>query len=162
MIKLEVGTVEGCKVATSNEVEGLASQGYRPVYAFEEERFQTVRDEWGNSTRFTSPEKGRAHCFLMVRGGENELIESLRKEAADASRRAKVHYDEKVKVDLEAVALRSKLAKVEETLTAVSNVLEKSRRDLSAAEDRNRRMEIDLAKIRQALGELRMKEILGT
>lgn len=106
-------------------------------------------------------EVGRITRYLLRRRCDSPVAAALAraneatKRADDADRARKKVLDEKHMTDGTIVHLQHE---VESGRTYAGTLND----DLKAERERNQRLERDIAKIRKALGEIRMKEILGT
>lgn len=159
MIKLDgIGATCDTVVASSNDVQNQARFGYRVVCAFQDSRVQTGM--WNSQTNKSGEFVVTETKFLMVRGGEGELIDELRHAAAfatsssqKAGELATASHRAKDLAEKTAEGLKADLARVRAEREDLVN-------ERSKALDRAQKAENDIAKLRQALGELRMKEIL--
>jgi chaperonin cofactor prefoldin len=145
--ELDMFTLTGWKIVAMFEVE-VPVQGnkYLPNYGIVTEHVGMAREA----------------RFLCVKGGRDEVIENLQKRCEDLEseheRLTKAHLeDEKKYKDLfEQVG---STARIVEDRDRSIETLQKS---ASFHAEKTRKMEADLGKMRAALGELRMKEILGS
>ena len=159
MVKLDdVGPVADTVITDTASMHSWAMQGYRPLLAFEEKSRATGM--WNAQTQSNESYDVVATKFLMVRGGESEVLQDLRGRTAFAE----TALGRAVNAQKEAENERKAAETQSEALKRNNVALEAGQKDLNKsleeARTRSRKMENDIAKLRQALGELRMKEIL--
>jgi peptidoglycan hydrolase CwlO-like protein len=159
MVKLDdVGPVADTVITEVASMQSWAMQGYRPLLAFEEKT--RAIGVWNSQTQSNESYDVVTTKFLMVRGGESELLTDLRNKAdfsATALSKANTALREAEAAKKTAEAHVENLKRNNVALEAGQKDLHKS---LEETRTRSRKMENDIAKLRQALGELRMKEIL--
>jgi hypothetical protein len=162
-LDLPVGTVT--RVVPLGDVEQCSWSGYRPVALVPVEEFQSLNESgpnaqgsWQSTTR---SERYGTIKVLMVLDAESALVQS---QAASAEANTKAAAADRLASDLKAE--NEKLAKQNNELTkrVERDKVDASRfhKETSEAADRVRKMEADLGKVREAVGQIRMKEILGS
>ena len=161
MMPLNVPDACESKVINAKDLATLSGYGWRPIAMYEEEAVERGTSQWNGSTHvMTEPTVYKVMSFVIIRS-EGSAIEAANKLREDAEGRALLATS--AKLDLEKrnsvhVEKAMHMAKEIETLAAERGAL---RSQVRAAEDRAQKMERDLAKIRQDIGESRMKEILA-
>jgi chromosome segregation ATPase len=159
MVKLDdVGPVADTVITEVASMQSWAMQGYRPLLAFEEKT--RAIGVWNSQTQSNESYDVVTTKFLMVRGGEPELVADLRGKAAFAA----TALNNATTALREAESAKKTAEAHVENLKRNNVALEAGQKDLTKsleeARARSRKMEVDISKLRQALGELRMKEIL--
>ena len=151
---------------TVTDSPGWSHSGQILIAIIQETTREKVRDEWmpgsdGVSrqvveyadvvkTKYVFRMDEESAVAQAVR--EREQAESAKHTAEDKQRQAE---EEKVKAGVEAKDAKRRA-------DGLSTRLERVEADLRSARSRNQVMERDLAKLRQSLGEIKMKEILAT
>jgi hypothetical protein len=160
MMPLNVPDACESKVINAKDLATLSGYGWRPIAMYEEEAVERGTTRWNGSTHVTTePTVYKVMSFVVIRS-EGSAIEAANKLREDAEGRALLATSAKIDLEKRNSAHVEKalhLGKEIETLTNERGTL---RAQVRAAEDRAQKMERDLAKIRQDIGESRMKEIL--
>jgi len=149
-------------VITESEVDHYSKQGFQlhsviytdVVRTWKEERStQDPQTAYRATEEFTKGAVATEPRFVMHKDEESAIADLTQRLQWTLNlleeRRAEV-----AKFDLERRALQDKLV-------ATTMSRDAAHRNYETSQDRNRKLEQDLAKVRAAVGEFRMKEILG-
>lgn len=158
-------------VVHEHQVQEMCRQGYRIIAVLEAEQTDFVprsEDVWVDAPGYSRKESiqkqlpvtARAPLFLMEKDADSALAESTEK---NSSLEAALRQYSKAR-DEDAKELASITTKYDRAVKDATQEREHCREvvaQLNAVRTVKNRLEEDMAKIRQAVGELRMKEILG-
>jgi len=169
MLKLNGLGAGATKVVDAHELESVTSAGWKLVFTYQEsttmpffEQEQAVGPNTypGQTVRVQKLYPVTQTCFVVTLDADSSLervsseLEKTKK-ALEASAAELKKLDEgaaDAKKNLEAARLQA--SKWEQCHSTTQKLLDEAR-------TQNRKIEEDIAKVRKAVGELRMKEILG-
>jgi hypothetical protein len=156
------------RVVTSAELMEATREGWQIEAREREQRVIEVRDQQGR--RPTEEERAHGHyntvynhkhffgdivIFIVWKEAEQlDTEKRLRKELWDAQHevaRLRCEYD----------GQHETIKKLQIDVTTAGERLQRQVDKVQTAEDKNHKLEADIAKLRQAIGDLRMREILG-
>lgn len=142
----------------------MLRSGYRLVLAFEEESSmpstQAVYNNGLTETHLVNS-SFKMTRFLVVRGDQDSLVQTLHARVEQAEKDARDALARATKAEGAAKETVSTLEAEKRHHQGTTSTLGTTREDLQRERTIRRKMEEDIAKIRTALGELRMREILG-
>lgn len=160
MIELRPIADSVTEVCDESKVGALSSRGYTPVAMFEVEEVVGGRTEYNDQTQrneTTPTEKVKTVKFLMARGGlETKLAQQISSLGVESDRKS-----------IELEDLKRRFAESEkghkaacEQIVTLKQKLESSDFHYNDLRVLKQRLEADLGKVLQAIGEREMKKIL--
>jgi len=153
------------KVVTSDQLEYTVKQGFKPVACFRDQA--TAKEEVridqpggrGYYTEWRDVARERT-CFLMAQDATS-MVAEFEKER----QRAKVYLDQAVDKKRAAEKLVEEATKAAEqsgkVIDSMTKQLANQAREIEQMRERSQRLEADIGKIRTAIGERQMTDILG-
>lgn len=99
--------------------------------------------------------------LFLLEQDESSAIAELEAKLKDVETKASAAEVEKKKAEKDLAELKARAVDERAYAARVNDMFEKSRREVSDLEKTKNRMEADLAKVQRAVGELRMREIVG-
>lgn len=99
--------------------------------------------------------------WLIFRRRRDTIIEELQAKVDEWEAKERTARQELFDMGKQAKELAVRLAEAETTVTNRNGQLSQKQIEIQAERDRCKKMEVDIQKLRTALGELRMQEILG-
>ncbi len=99
--------------------------------------------------------------LFLLEKDESTVIAELEAKIKETETKASAADVEKKKAEKDLAELKARAVDERAYAARVNDMLEKSRREVSDLEKTKNRMEADLAKVQRAVGELRMREIVG-
>ena len=161
MMPLNVPDACESKVINAKDLGTLSGYGWRPIAMYEEEAVERGTTQWNGSTHVTSePTVYKVMSFVVIRS-EGSAIEAANKLRDEAESRALLATSAKIDLEKRNSAHVEKVADLTKEIQSLNTTRMRLGDQVKAAEDRAQKMERDLAKIRQDIGESRMKEILA-
>lgn len=162
MLKLDVPAGNATTVVNSGDVDRMSAQGYHPVAAFEEDvYFPSVSGSYNYSTGQNDviPAGIRKVTRVLMARTQTETerantISALETKVAQANEAARSAAHNHDRLQGERDRLKEQLREEQQRLGAV-------RAEHQTLQERARKMERDLGAVRQALGDIRMNEILA-
>jgi len=158
MITLDL-TAYGVKVVRSDQMGVLYSGTWRIVAMFQEDV-----TEWPNSgyTQANAPVTLKKTFFLIAQTNEEEVLKELRAALDAQTRNAQHANDRQREFEGKLKAAEADVTRLAEERTRQLTIANRCADETRAAVAAKRKLEVDLAKVRTALGELRWKEILDS
>jgi uncharacterized membrane protein YqiK len=163
--KFDLPTATACEIAEEGRFRELSACGYRLIAIVPVDRIVPISDsgtnEHGQYFNKTRQERVTDAKYVMALDAESAIAKTQAALAAATSRALTAEQRATVLED-ETKKLRVDLAKAQEEVKRNCGIAEALREGGKAEADRRRKMEADIGKVRNAVGDIRMKEILGS
>jgi len=159
-------------VVSEEEVEGRSFGGYRLAEIVYKDRMEigveaTVDDENGFGNQYgtrthsvSKPMVLREPRFVMV-SGLDDILARKQQEIAELNNLVSSATENRVAAEEAVRAAEKRTVALKEEIKSTNEALRVARENYSVSRDLSRKLENDIGKIREAVGSVRMKEILG-
>jgi len=153
------------KVVSADEMKYGASYGWRLLAVVPEvQPVQLTENESGSEGRFMNRlvHRETTKIWYVLARDPHEVIDALRSENAGWRTSGAERVKEKEEAEANLKAAEKKLALAQGELESVKKNHTTMHQSYIDATTAKRKMENDIAKLRTAIGDIRMKEILGS